>query len=810
MTVLVSLVAQADFSYLADEPRTLAEAWGEARVWEPRLLASGGFQGLGMDATAMPPALGASSSAFAKAFTGARRGNPFLEMVVAAPKSVSLLAAFGSPRGRNQVVEAHRAAVAGLHAMLAKELLWARFRTPEGRFYRRAPELEAAEFVHFLSRRLDPHVHSHLVLPNVALGDDGKSRAIDALTLKFAASHLDLHYLAALEKGLEDRGLSGDGGADRLQAWAQDLADSREFSRRHDDVVREVNSSGVASRIASVRTRPPKPALANLNDVARGWSGRAASTPSDTTERVRPPLLDKEIVALRSRLAAEARRRGGGILDAMLGDRGLTLQGLSGRVDYGTVVLDDELRGRVGEAGYGSPPPRQRTYGRKDLERLASLLGQVRTGSSCAPGGVFKLAQGPGELVALESAARCVGQRGSVIVGCAADEALQWRSLGKPVAASVIRLSPGEKSPHGAAMIFSHLRGPADVASLIERGAGVGGLLVVDAARLDPLSGAPVGRGAGWRSWLFQQVEGEFRRYRSPALPAAELPPVALGGRVVLYESSEALRLGLAARSAAGEDLLVADERLASPGVRVVGAGGSSGAGSAGGSHGRGRPEAELCSADSLAQAASLRNGEPVYLMAPPVAPPATAVDARLTHQVLDLVGLRLPAYAQGHWAAARDRVASGREELGCVELRDENLAFLARHERTTEFKDGRAGAPWRDRAGDALARLLLSPLSIPGLDEAEGVKEPVSERLLSLLNLMETTQDLPFKGGPGRDPGTWLTERARTLVACERQRRIEEEVAPERAPGRLGRFRADEPPQRLLELARDSGLGLS
>ena len=808
MTVLVSLAAQADFSYLTSEPVAFVEAWGETPVWEARLLRSGGARGLGLESATMHNVLSGSSDAFAAALGARRRGRPFVEMVVGAPKSISLLAGLGSAEERAKVVEAHRAAVAAVHARIESELLWTRVGTPDGRLYRKAPRLEAAEFVHFLSRRLDPHLHSHVVIPNVAFCNDGKSRAIDAETLKFAGSHLDLLYLTALEESLANRGLGGKTVQGPIEMASQYLAESGVFCRRREDVAKEMNESGAPSRIARLRSRPLKPAVIDVAGLVRDWSLRATSLPLGHPDTARATLLETEIASLRVRLAAAARTRGEGILDAELRHTGSPALSKQRMLDYGSVILDDELRGRAGGAGFGSPPPRQRAYDRADVARLSSLLGEVRAATYGAPGGVFLLAKGAGELFSLEAAARGAALGGSVLVGSAIDEALEWRKVGKPLAASITRLPPGETAPRGAALIVSHLEDPAAIASMIEAGAGAGGVLVVDSARLDPATGQPAGRGAGWRSWLAQQVEEEPPERRAYAVHAEAVPPLALGRGLVLYQSSEALRSGIAARAAAGEDLLVADERLATGDIQVVVARGSGHTRGVPETFAPGSPEAELCSDSSLAQGVSLQSAGPVYLMAPPVAPVAAQVDVRLADRVMELVGLRLPAFGAGRWAVDRDGAPPGKEEVTCDQLCDENLAILARLGQGDEVANGRADTSRTDRQGEALNRLLLSTLSVPVLDPPGGQREALTDRLLSLLDLMEVSRAGPAVGVAGRDPRTWLVERARTLITGERERRMEAEVSLEIEPRRTGRLREAEPPQRILELERDACLG--
>jgi conjugative relaxase-like TrwC/TraI family protein len=67
----------------------------------------------------------------------------------------------------------------------------------------RAPGFVAAAYQHRTSRAQDPHLHTHVIVANMARGDDGAWRAIDGdlllRTHRLAAGHL---YQANLRAGL--------------------------------------------------------------------------------------------------------------------------------------------------------------------------------------------------------------------------------------------------------------------------------------------------------------------------------------------------------------------------------------------------------------------------------------------------------------------------------------------------------------------------------------------------------------------------------------------------------------------------------
>ena len=112
-----------------------------------------------------------------------------------APKSVSLLYAFGDTQTRTEVAAAHRQAVSDavgyMEERCSQSRIGRRYQDPDGtrRFTTRQVGSEgyvAAGFDHFTSRANDPQVHTHVVVINRVWAEGGW-RAIDA---KSAYAHL--------------------------------------------------------------------------------------------------------------------------------------------------------------------------------------------------------------------------------------------------------------------------------------------------------------------------------------------------------------------------------------------------------------------------------------------------------------------------------------------------------------------------------------------------------------------------------------------------------------------------------------------
>jgi len=99
------------------------------------------------------------------------------DMTFSAPKSVSVLWALSEERGRMAIEGAHRIAVATATRHLEHTAAWAR-RGKGGAVREPAAGLLMATFDHHTSRELDPQLHSHVFIFNLAPRRDGTWGAI--------------------------------------------------------------------------------------------------------------------------------------------------------------------------------------------------------------------------------------------------------------------------------------------------------------------------------------------------------------------------------------------------------------------------------------------------------------------------------------------------------------------------------------------------------------------------------------------------------------------------------------------------------
>jgi len=198
-----------------------------------------------------------------------------------APKSVSILYGLLEPRLGAEVRNSHEAAVRGALGYLERNAIGVR-RTIEGtRMTLPTSGAPAAGFLHRTSRALDPHLHTHVVMANLARGEDGSWSGIDGRGLYYHAKTASFLYQAELRRQMSTS-LGVEWGTVR-NGWADVLGVSREvvrgFSTRllqiEADLERLGMSSPHAAHIAALKTRQPKEIHCAMSDLRRQWQKRA-------------------------------------------------------------------------------------------------------------------------------------------------------------------------------------------------------------------------------------------------------------------------------------------------------------------------------------------------------------------------------------------------------------------------------------------------------------------------------------------------------------------------------------------------------
>jgi conjugative relaxase-like TrwC/TraI family protein len=241
------------------------------------------------------------------------------DLVFSCPKSVSLLHALTEDeRIRREVSEAHESAWQAAVGYLEREACVVR-RGKGGAVREHGEGFVAAAFRHRTSRAQDPHLHTHVIVANLARTIDGEWRALDGeailKTYRLAAGYL---YEAQLRHELTRRlGL----------AWTQPVKGMAELERVPDDAIRAFSTRRqslvehmealgtegfAAARVAALATREAKEQV-DLPRLREQWRARAAEHGLGRRELRRLVDLDRERTRkiTREQLAAEVFGREG-------------------------------------------------------------------------------------------------------------------------------------------------------------------------------------------------------------------------------------------------------------------------------------------------------------------------------------------------------------------------------------------------------------------------------------------------------------------------------------------------------------------
>ncbi len=125
------------------------------------------------------------------------------DLVLAAPKSVSVLAGLAPPPRAESMREAHASAVDDALSWLEERACWAR---RDGRLVA-GEGLLSARFDHRHSALGEPHLHAHVVVPNLVRTPDGRWSALDGSSLWLHRRALSAIYDLALRHHLGRQGL---------------------------------------------------------------------------------------------------------------------------------------------------------------------------------------------------------------------------------------------------------------------------------------------------------------------------------------------------------------------------------------------------------------------------------------------------------------------------------------------------------------------------------------------------------------------------------------------------------------------------
>lgn len=198
------------------------------------------------------------------------------DLTFSAPKSVSILWARADTAGRAQILAAIDKAVAVGMDYIGEQAAW----VGRGKYHRRAQGLVAADYVHATSRALDPQVHHHVVVANMAESPAGNVMALDGRP--FFAHVKTAGYLAAAELrhelsstvGVEweavERGLADVAGVSEAA-----IAEMSKRSSEIDEYAEAMALDSVAARqVATFATRAAKDHAVDPEALRPAWKRR--------------------------------------------------------------------------------------------------------------------------------------------------------------------------------------------------------------------------------------------------------------------------------------------------------------------------------------------------------------------------------------------------------------------------------------------------------------------------------------------------------------------------------------------------------
>jgi conjugative relaxase-like TrwC/TraI family protein len=331
--------------------------------------------------------------------TGQKKLSPVagFDLVFSVPKSVSLLHALGDVETRRAVNEAHLSAWQAALAYLEDEACVTR-RGRGGVIREHAGGFVAAAYQHRTSRAQDPHLHTHVIVANMAQSpSDQKWRALDGEAIlknyRLAAGYLyEAQLRSELSRSLGVEWETPRKGLADLKGVSREVL--REFSTRRLQVVeqlREKSAAGFyAAQLAAHETRERKDHL-DLGRLRDDWRARAAE--HGLGERELAKLVHRS--PRREPTPAELRT----IANRMVGPTGLT--------ERRTAFSEPELVMAWAEAlTQGAPAERIRRL----CAHFVATDGIERVGEEPTPGRPARYSTA--ELMQIEKKALAIAERG--------------------------------------------------------------------------------------------------------------------------------------------------------------------------------------------------------------------------------------------------------------------------------------------------------------------------------------------------------------------------------------------------------------
>jgi conjugative relaxase-like TrwC/TraI family protein len=256
------------------------------------------------------------------------------DLTFRAPKSVSLLAGLGDSDAAQVVREAHESAVDAAFDYL--ERVAAQSRTGKNGVHQiEVNGLVAAGFRHRTSRAGDPHLHTHMLVANMAEGADGSWRTLDGRWLYLHSATAGYLYEAQLRHEMTTQLGIEWGARDRFPDHCKEIEE-------HLDKVGF--RSARAAQLATLATRRAKKATLDERSMHDVWVAKAAEIEwdpavlADVVDRVPRTEVDVD----RGLLCEDLLSAEGLTKQASSFDRRDLLRAICDRLPVGATVTDIE------------------------------------------------------------------------------------------------------------------------------------------------------------------------------------------------------------------------------------------------------------------------------------------------------------------------------------------------------------------------------------------------------------------------------------------------------------------------------------
>ncbi|KXI26784.1 MobF family relaxase [Paraglaciecola hydrolytica] len=216
------------------------------------------------------------------------------DLTFSAPKSVSLQWASSNEMERKQIENAQTEAVKSTIDYIERYIAGVK-RGKNGEKKESSKAILAVIVNHFVSRELEPQIHSHTVIPNVTLAEDGKLMAIDSRKFYTNQKVIGAIYRSQLAKNLLDLGieLEKDGESFRLQNIPREL--ESQFSTRTQQIKRELKNRGVKTSASNqgdlikLATRKIKKSV-SLSELLPIWQEKITNAQIHINSAVEPVI----------------------------------------------------------------------------------------------------------------------------------------------------------------------------------------------------------------------------------------------------------------------------------------------------------------------------------------------------------------------------------------------------------------------------------------------------------------------------------------------------------------------------------------